>query len=173
MVDYRRFDAAGIEPRFEFGFGLSYTKFKYSNIRVREIPASQQFASSSIINRWKRGVANAGGSGEGASVALWLHEPAYNVTFTVENTGDVAGTEIPQLYIQQPKSAGSPPSALKGFTDIHLQSGESEHLSIALSRYDLSIWDVAAQGWARPKGDIVVHVGASSRDFRLSSTIYS
>jgi beta-glucosidase len=34
MVGYRWFDAQKIEPRFAFGFGLSYTKFDYSNLRV-------------------------------------------------------------------------------------------------------------------------------------------
>ncbi|KAK8125586.1 glycoside hydrolase family 3 protein [Apiospora kogelbergensis] len=33
-VDYRHFDAKNITPRFEFGFGLSYTSFHYSNLRI-------------------------------------------------------------------------------------------------------------------------------------------
>ncbi|KAK4169780.1 glycoside hydrolase superfamily [Cladorrhinum sp. PSN259] len=33
-IDYRHFDKNEIEPRFEFGFGLSYTEFKYSNVAV-------------------------------------------------------------------------------------------------------------------------------------------
>jgi beta-glucosidase len=34
FVGYRHFDKANIEPLFPFGYGLSYTKFNYSNITV-------------------------------------------------------------------------------------------------------------------------------------------
>lgn len=34
-IDYRHFDKFGIEPRFEFGFGLSYTSFEYGNLTVK------------------------------------------------------------------------------------------------------------------------------------------
>jgi beta-glucosidase len=35
FVGYRHFDAAGLEPLFPFGHGLSYTRFQYSTLRVR------------------------------------------------------------------------------------------------------------------------------------------
>ena len=79
--------------------------------------------------------------------------------------------QIPQLYVHHPASAGEPPSVLKGFTDIRLNKGQTKTVTLALSRYDLSIWDTVAQGWAKPSGTIKFSVGASSRDFRLSGTI--
>ena len=100
-----------------------------------------------------------------------LHEPAYTVSFSITNTGSVAGTEIAQLYVHHPASANEPPSVLKGFQDVYLEAGEMQTVTITLSRYDLSIWDVVSQSWVRPSGDITFDVGASSRDFRLNGQI--
>ncbi|KAK4183921.1 glycoside hydrolase superfamily [Podospora australis] len=36
-IDYRHFDKMNIEPRFEFGFGLSYTTFKFDNLQVTQL----------------------------------------------------------------------------------------------------------------------------------------
>lgn len=33
-IDYRHFDKQGIRPRYEFGYGLSYTTFEYSNLTI-------------------------------------------------------------------------------------------------------------------------------------------
>ncbi|CAL1705089.1 unnamed protein product [Somion occarium] len=163
-IDYRHFDAAGIEPRFEFGFGLSYTTFKYSGLQVSAVHHSDK-TSSKLEANWAVGKPSP--IAVGSSAAIWLHRPAVQVKFTVTNTGKIAGGEIPQLYIQHPASAGEPPSVLKGFADVLLKPGQSKTVTINLSRYDLSIWDTVGQGWARPKGTIKFAVGQSSRLFKL------
>jgi len=44
-------------------------------------------------------------------------------------------------------------------------------VTITLSRYDLSIWDVKEQGWRKPDGEIGVTVGTSSRDKRVKGVV--
>jgi len=43
FVDYRAFDQNNIQPVYEFGFGLSYTNFSYSNIKVTKTNASSVY----------------------------------------------------------------------------------------------------------------------------------
>jgi len=40
FIDYRALDQNNIQPVYEFGFGLSYTNFSYSNIKVAKTNAS-------------------------------------------------------------------------------------------------------------------------------------
>ncbi|EEB90579.1 hypothetical protein MPER_11192, partial [Moniliophthora perniciosa FA553] len=154
----------GIEPRFEFGFGMSYTEWEYSDLDISVIDSPEdQYAEQEAA--WARGEATL--IEVGSSTAFWLHRPAFNVSFNVQNTGDVYGGDIPQVYLNMPKSSGEPPSILKGFTNTEAVPGETKRVSILLSRYDASIWDVVAQGWRKPEGAIGVTVGRSSRDGKL------
>ncbi|KAJ8591217.1 glycoside hydrolase family 3 protein [Rhizopogon salebrosus TDB-379] len=168
FIDYRWFDAQNITPRYEFGFGLSYTTFEYSDLSITSISPGD-YAEMDLITNWENGGASP--IAEGSSTALWLHMPAYQVTFNVKNSGAVYGGEIPQLYLHHPPSVGEPPSVLKGFTNVEVSPGQTAPVSITLSRYDLSVWDVVRQGWVKPEGTITFSVGASSRDFRLNGTI--
>jgi len=166
FIDYRHFDAAGIEPRFEFGFGLSYTTFEYLRTQATVLPTTVDPQSAQA---WEKG--EAAPISEGSSAALWLHQPAVQVTVQLKNIGTVNGTEIAQLYIAFPESSGEPPSVLRGLTDVVINPGQETTATFTLSRFDLSIWDVVRQAWVRPEGTIKYNVGASSRDFRLSGTI--
>ncbi|KAJ9131634.1 Beta-glucosidase [Pleurostoma richardsiae] len=45
-VDYRYFDKESIDPRFEFGYGLSYSTFEFSNIKVTPVKPKSSLPSS-------------------------------------------------------------------------------------------------------------------------------
>lgn len=154
-IDYRHFDAANIEPRFEFGFGLSYTTFSYSSLKI----------SGSTAGGLRQSL------GPGSSLDPWLHDSVVTVSFTLTNTGAKAGTEVPQLYTSPPASANQAPNNLKGFDAVFLQPGESKTVTFELSRYDFSYWDVVSQSWQIAKGQTGISVGASSRDLKLKGSI--
>ncbi|OQE92991.1 hypothetical protein PENNAL_c0006G08546 [Penicillium nalgiovense] len=44
-IDYRYFDKFNITPRFEFGFGLSYTTFDYSALSIEKLQKKSQWPS--------------------------------------------------------------------------------------------------------------------------------
>lgn len=44
-----------------------------------------------------------------------LQRKRWTVTVDVQNTGDVYGCEIPQLYLAYPETAGEPPKVFRDF----------------------------------------------------------
>ncbi|KAF8595478.1 hypothetical protein BDV93DRAFT_456749, partial [Ceratobasidium sp. AG-I] len=156
LIDYRWFDAKNITPRYEFGFGMSYSTFELEHLlRLGEPACAPQPKSSVLTNKTHR-----------------LHEPLFVVSFTIKNTGKISGKEIAQLYISPPPNSGEPPNLLRGFEAVQLETGEERTVSLPLSRYDLSVWDVERQGWARLEGSVGIWVGGSCRDVRLSGNVF-
>ena len=65
-------------------------------------------------------------------------EAGVQVTTKLTNTGDRAGEEVAQLYLNFPARPGAPRVALRGFQRVALKPGESRTLRFDLSPRDLS-----------------------------------
>ena len=78
-------------PVFEFGFGLSYTNFSYSGLSVSKVHEADG-TFKALEAAWAAGEPTPVGAG--SSTALWLHRPAFEVSFAVKNTGGVTGGEV-------------------------------------------------------------------------------
>jgi len=117
-------------PQFPFGFGLSYTSFKYDHVQA---------------------LVSAAGSTDAVVVVCDL-----------TNTGNRAGDEVAQLYVRKTTaSVAMPVEALKGFTRVHLQPGETKTIQFHVRSADLAIWGVE-QKWQVEPGEYTFTVGGSS-----------
>lgn len=166
LIDYRHFDYSNITPRYEFGFGLSYTTFSVSNLQVSKTGGMVAAYPPSLGSK----PAPPGGNAA-------LYDVVATVQVDVKNTGNVAGAAVPQLYVGFPAdpdgdSSPTPVKVLRGFekTDS-LKPGQSVTVKFDLRRKDLSAWDVVKQQWGIPSGDFKIWAGQSSRDLPLTDTL--
>ena len=126
-------------PQYAFGFGLSYTSFEYSDLKI----------SKTTI-----------GSAE-----------TTELSFTLKNTGKVAGEEVVQLYIQDPvASVVRPLKELKDFQKVSLQPGESKQIRFGINHEKLAFYNRDLQ-WVAEPGIFNLMIGAASDDIKLQQVL--
>ncbi|KAI8240577.1 putative beta-glucosidase G [Colletotrichum sp. SAR 10_96] len=159
LVDYRHLDANEIEPRYAFGFGLSYTTFEMSSevdvVQVAKNLTAEPDPSKSVV--------------PGGHPDLW--HSVMTIKTTVTNTGLITGGVVPQLYVSLPASTsppGTPVQVLRGFEKLVLAAGESGDVLFELTRRDVSYYDELRRTWVIPEGVVKFHVGFSSRDIKAT-----
>jgi len=93
--------------------------------------------------------------------------------FTVKNTGNVAGSEITQLYISWPSDSAlsHPPLRLKSFMKLCLEAGQVCFAQMHLTKYAVSSWSESSEKWVVENGSYTVFVGTSSQELPLSATM--
>ncbi|MEO6503388.1 MAG: glycoside hydrolase family 3 C-terminal domain-containing protein [Jatrophihabitantaceae bacterium] len=142
FIGYRGYDKARQEVAFPFGFGLSYTSFALSDLRVLT-----------------RGSVDEGTLGA-------------TVTVTVTNTGPVEGAEVVQVYVHDMESTvARPVRELKGFAKVLLPAGAARQVSIELDQRAFSFWSTQLGRWAVEAGDFEIGVGPNSRDLPLTEVV--
>ena len=143
-VGYRYYDTKNVEPQFPFGFGLSYTKFKYSDLMA--VPTTTKSGS--------------------------VQQKGVIVTATIKNTGQHAGAEVVELYVHDGHSKiDRPVHELRGFSRVELNPGESKTVQFQLDRSAFEYWSPQTKQWTLDPGAFEIQVGASSRDIRLKAPV--
>ncbi|HEY6224154.1 MAG TPA: glycoside hydrolase family 3 C-terminal domain-containing protein [Gemmatimonadales bacterium] len=136
---YRFFGGA---PLYPFGYGLSYTRFAYTNLRT----------SSDTISPPR--------------------DSTITVRVDVRNTGARAGDEVAQLYVWHPRSrVARAREDLRGYRRVTLRPGETRTLEFPLAASALAYWSPEAHRWVVEAEPVEIAVGASSADIRLRRTI--
>lgn len=148
LVGYRGYDELGIEPRYPFGHGLSYSSFEFDGLALSALPLE----------------AGADPTDRGAD--------AIEVSFELVNTGTRRATEVAQVYVGRlPGVVPTPQRQLAGFVRLALDPDERARASVAVKRRSLSWWDTSASRWTAASGEVEIEVGASSRDIRLRGVV--
>jgi beta-glucosidase len=125
------------EPLYPFGYGLTYTKFTYSNLKA-------EFSHP----RTPRAKGNYPGM--------------VHVTAEIANSGNREATEVVQLYVHNRVAPTSRPvRELKGFERVTLRPGESKTVSFSLRENDLGSYDPEMH-WIVPTGSYDVWVAPDS-----------
>ncbi|MEK7668954.1 MAG: glycoside hydrolase family 3 C-terminal domain-containing protein [Gemmatimonadota bacterium] len=129
------------EPLFPFGHGLSYTRFRYRDLRIAGAPTS------------------------GAPPAVRAGD-SVTVSVEVENAGAVLGEEVVQLYVTDLEaSVPVPVRSLQGFVRIALQPGQRHRVAFTLAPRQLSLIDTAGRRVVEP-GTFEIGVGGKQPGFR-------
>ena len=131
------------KPLYPFGYGLSYTSFRYSNLKLS-----------------KQIIPNDGKTQIIASV-------------TIENTGQRDGVEICQLYINDLVSSVSRPvKELKDFLRVELKAGEKRTVEFTITPDKLAFYDLNMNPIVEA-GEFEVMIGGSSRDEDLQKATFT
>jgi len=130
---YKWFDSEGRRPLFPFGYGLSYTQFKYSALRIDPTEKT--------------------------------------VTFTIENTGALGGTEIAEIYVELPKASGEHFRRLAAWQRVAVNAGQQKTVTVPLEPLTMATFDEKKDRWTWASGKYTVSVGGSSRDLPLQTKV--
>jgi len=148
FVGYRGYERSGIKPLFPFGYGLSYTTFRYSNFSIHSAARAPE---------------QAGDPGSPLS---------YELSFDVTNTGKREGAAVAEVYVGEAHPRlPRPARELKGFARVSLRPGETKRLNVTLDSRAFSYYDVDAHQWRVDPGDFTVSVGHSVDQIQLKGTI--
>jgi len=111
-------------PEFPFGYGLSYSAYRYGQPRL-----SKDQLSAGALNAGLRA------GGQGSHVGM-------EVSADVTNTGTRPGEETVQLYVRlQGTSVALPVRALTGFQRITLAAGETKKVTFTLGAEAFAFWN--------------------------------
>jgi beta-glucosidase len=141
FVGYRGYERNQTKPLFAFGYGLSYTNFKYSNLAAQA-------------------VSDAASPG-----------PRYEISFDVQNTGKRAGAEVAQIYVHSKQAGTPrPEKELKGFARVNLEPGKLRRVKVTLDERAFAYYDVNTKQWRADPGQYEILVGHSSAQVELRYT---
>lgn len=157
-VGYRYYDTAEKDVLFPFGHGLSYTKFEYSELKIRKSNPNPNGGDDD--------------DDDDDDLSNVKDTDVLDVSFKIKNIGGFDGSEIAQIYVTDKESTiFRPIKELRAFKKVFLKAGEVKEVTVHLNKRSFAYYNVNINDWHVETGEFEILVGSSSRDIRLSQTI--
>ena len=94
----------------------------------------------------------------------------FSCTVTVRNTGQRAGREVVQLYLEGPDPDPTEPMrVLAAFASVHAEAGARTTAKLTVPARLFQRFDESTRAWVPVPGTYTLQVGRSSRDIRLKA----
>lgn len=90
-----------------------------------------------------------------------------NASFTIRNTGRLAGADVAQVYLIS--RAGKSERRLVGFSRVNLAPGEKKKVSISMDSRILADWN--GTGWTMPAGEYVFALAQDAETLGTKTTV--
>ena len=92
----------------------------------------------------------------------------YTIKFDIKNTGNFDGEEVVQLYLSRVnKNEGEPNTMLKNFKRVAIKKGNTENISLSISKKDLEYWDEKQRAYVVYPGEYEIRIGSSAEDIKV------
>ncbi|MEO0777747.1 MAG: glycoside hydrolase family 3 C-terminal domain-containing protein [Bacteroidota bacterium] len=106
------------------------------------------------------------------STRIMSDRDTLDLSVRVANVGDREGAEVVQLYVRARSSRlQRPEKELRAFQKVGLAAGEERQLHFQLTPRDFAYYDPMLGAWQVEAGHYDLHLGASSRDLRLTAEL--
>jgi beta-glucosidase len=87
-----------------------------------------------------------------SGLASQVKDGRLHVRFKVTNTGNVAGKDVPQVYVSPLATRWEAPKRLAGWDKVALQPGESKEVDVVVEPRILGMFDEKSKTWRIAKG---------------------
>ena len=142
FIGYRYYDRKKMDVLFPFGYGLSYTTFEYSGLKLSADAIKDTDTVTATVT-----VKNTGSRAGKAVVQLYA--------------GDAEG------FV----NAVRPVRELRAFKKVALEPGESKEVSFTLGKRAFATWRSEIHDWWVETGDFTIEVGDSVANLPLKATV--
>lgn len=93
-----------------------------------------------------------------------------HIVVPVQNSGNVDGEEVVQVYLQRPDDSNGPTKTLRGFKRVAIAKGETQNVDIAISYNDFEWFDEKTNSLKPLSGKYNILYGGTSDDKGLKKT---